>query len=382
MNLKLYTLFFIGISSMLLSCRSATKLYEKGRYDEAVEVAAKKLQKDPGDPKLLDVLQSAYRFAVDDHESRIRNHSSATNDLRYEWIYAEYNDLQRLYESIRKSPEVFNLVKPLDYSSYIVTYREKAGDMRYQRGMDLLATGNKVDARKAYNEFLAALQYIPGDLQIQQKRDEAYSYAVINIIVMPVEERSTYQFSSYSNRYRNFDDQVLRYLKNNNNNQFVRYYSSWEARGTNIRPDYFVDVRFSSFNIGRQYDDNKTRTVSKDVVVKETVYKPDSVVKEYAKVYAKITTTTRSIRSEGIIQALVRDANNQRVWSDNYGGQHFWSTQFASYTGDSRALSEADKQLVNTPIQQSPREDDIIRSIVDEIQSKAECGVRDYFNRY
>jgi tetratricopeptide (TPR) repeat protein len=382
MKLKLYTLLFIGISSLAVSCKTASKLYEKGRYDEAVELAAKKLQKDPNDPKLLEILQNAYRYAVDDHESRIRNYDAGTNELKWEWIYNEYADLQRLYESIRRSPDVFNRIKPLDYSSYMVTYREKAGDTRYQRGLSLLSSGNKQDARKAYSEFQTALQFIPGDLNIQQKREEAFSYAVVNVIVLPVEERGSYQFSSYSNRYRNFDDQVLRYLKNNNNNQFVRYYSSWEARGTNIRPDYFVDVRFSSFNIGRQYDEVSTRTVSKEVVVKETVYKPDSVVKEYAKVYAKINTTNRSIRSQGTIQAIVRDANNHRAWSDNYTGQHFWTTSFATYTGDSRALSESDKQLIDTRPQPAPREDDIIRSIVDEIQSKAECGVKDYFNKY
>ncbi|HEX7846898.1 MAG TPA: hypothetical protein VF476_13935, partial [Chitinophagaceae bacterium] len=66
MNLKLYSFILIVLSSLVLSCKTASKLYEKGRYDEAVELAAKKLQKDPNDPKLLDVLQKAYRFAVDD----------------------------------------------------------------------------------------------------------------------------------------------------------------------------------------------------------------------------------------------------------------------------------------------------------------------------
>lgn len=136
-------------------------------------------------------------------------------------------------------------------------------------------------------------------------------------------------------------------------------------------------------NVGRNYNDQSTRTVSKDVVVKETVYKPDSVVKEYAKVYAKITTTTRAMRSDGLMQISIRDENNNRnVWTDNYTGQHYWSTEFATYTGDSRALSETDKQLLNRPQQYPPREDDIIRCIMDEIQAKVECGIKDFYNRY
>ena len=84
MKLKLYSLLFIGVSILVLSCKSANKLYEKGRYDEAVDMAAKKLQKDPSDPKLLDVLQNAYRFAVEDHEAQIRNHAASNSDLKWE----------------------------------------------------------------------------------------------------------------------------------------------------------------------------------------------------------------------------------------------------------------------------------------------------------
>jgi hypothetical protein len=143
-----------------------------------------------------------------------------------------------------------------------------------------------------------------------------------------------------------------------------------------------VDVRFSSMNVGRTYDDKNTRTVSKDVVIKETVYRPDSIVKEYAKVHAQITTTKRTMRSEGIMQVAIRDENNRALWTDNYTGQHFWSTEFASYTGDIRALTESDKQLVNRTHENIPPENDIIRCIMDEIQSKLECGIKDYYLRF
>jgi len=315
---------------------------------------------------LLDVLQRSYRFAVEDHESRIRNHAGSNNELKSEWIYSEYADLQRLYESIRRSPDVFNRVSPTDYSSYVTTYKEKAGDVRYDRGLALMNNNDKQSSRNAYREFQMALNFIPGDINIRQKMEEAYSNAVVNVVVLPLEERSSYQYSSYNHRYRSFDDNILRYLQSNNGNEFVKYYSSFDARSRNIRPDQVVDVRFSSMNVGRSYDDQSIRTVSKDVVVKETVYKPDSVVKEYAKVYAKITTTTRTMRSNGLIQISIHDENNRRVWSDNYTGQHFWSTEFATYTGDSRALSETDKQLLNRPQQYPPREEEVIRCIMDE----------------
>jgi hypothetical protein len=382
MKLKLYALLFITISIIAVSCKSASKLYEKGRYDEAVELAAKKLQKDPNDQKLLQVLQDAYRFAVEDHESRIRNYSNSNNELKWEWTYNEYADLQRLYESIRKSPDVYNRVKPTDYSSYMTTFSEKAGEVRYDRGISLMSNNDKISYRKAYQEFQAALNFVPGSIDIRQKMDESYALAVVNIVILGVEERNSYQWSSYSNRYRSFDENILRYLQSNNSNRFVKYYSEFEARNRNVRADQYVDVRFSTINIGRATDDVTSRNVMKEVVVKETVYKPDSVVKEYAKVYATIKTTKRVLRSEGLMQVVVRDGNNRRLWTETYSGQHYWSTEFANYTGDSRALSDADKQLVGRIGEAPPREEDIIRIIMDELQGKVECGIKDYFYQY
>ena len=83
MKLKLYTVLFSGMALLMVSCKSASKLYEKGRYDEAVELAAKKLQKDPDDAKLLSTLRNAYQYAVDDHQSRIRSYHESSNELKW-----------------------------------------------------------------------------------------------------------------------------------------------------------------------------------------------------------------------------------------------------------------------------------------------------------
>ena len=264
----------------------------------------------------------------------------------------------------------------------MITYREKAGEARYDRGMALMANNDKMSFRQAYVEFQSALGFLPGDLNVRQKMDEAYSYAVVNVVVLPVEERGSYQYSSYNTRYRGFDANILRYLQQHNGNQFVKYYTPIEARNKNIRPDQFVDVRFTSFNIGHRVPETKMRTVTKEVVVKETVYRPDSVVKEYKKVQARIITTRTTMTSQGRMQVIVRDNDNRTAWNSSFDGQHFWTTEHSIYTGDERALTESDKILLNKAQENPPHDGDIIRCIIDEIQSKLECGLKDYFNRF
>ena len=376
---KIYTLLILGFVIIMAGCKTAAKLYDKGNYDEAVELAVKKLQKKPDD-EMRSLLQNAYHYAVNDHESRIRQLNDNTNELRWEWIYSEYSSLQRLYEAIHRSPEALSIVNPVDYSSYLNTYADKAADTRFDRGMAWMDKGDKLSFRNAYNEFNAALQYRPGDLAIIDRKNEAYEMAVINVVVMPMDNYRS-SFSSYSDpQFRTFENEILNQLKYNTGNQFVRFYSSWEANNKNIQVDQFVDFRFSTFDIGRTRDERKTREVSKDVVVKETVYRPDSIVREYKKVFAKITTTNRSVISEGNLQVNVRDINGRWLWSDNIRGDHNWCTEFSTFTGDERALSESDKQLINRRQEYPPHDDEIIRNIMNEINSQMTSRVRNYFS--
>lgn len=378
MKPKLYTV--IALSLLLFSCKNAQKLYQQGNYDAAVELAAKKLQKKPGDAKMIDVLQNAYRFAVGDHESRIRNYSNANTDLKYENIYREYSQLQYLYEAIRRSPSVFHIIQPTDYASYVTTYKEEAGNARYERGLELLEQNSKQSAREAYNEFQKALALKPGDLSIKQKIEEAYTNAVTNVVILPL-TRYGFQYSSYNFDYQNFNHNILRYLNNNGRSQFVKYYSQAGPGDQSVRVDNTVDMRFSDVNIGRYRDQRNTREVSRQVVGKEIVIKKDSVVKEYITVKARITTTTRTIQADALLQATIRDYNDRRLWSDTYRGDYSWSYSYATYTGDERALSDEDKKLLNQKEQWPPSNDEIIRIIMDDIQRKTECGINDYFNR-
>ena len=379
MKPKLYLLSFLSAIVLLFSCKNAQKLYNSGNYDEAVQLAAKKLQKKPNDTKMLVVLQDAYRFAVDDHESRIRSYAETNNDLKSEKIYGEYLQLQNLYEIIRRTPAVYDIVQPADYSSSVSTYRDEAANNRVERGMDLLDRDDKASSREAYYEFQKALALKPGDLSIKEKLNDAYANAVTNVMVLPLTKVGL-QFGSYDFDYRNFNYNVTRYLQNNNSSQFVRYIAETDAGYRDVRADNFLDMRFSDVNIGRYRDQRDTREVSRQVVGKEIVVSKDSVRKEYITVKAKITVTTRVIHANAMLQAMLRDDSNRRFWSDTYRGDYDWTYSFATYTGDERALSDEDKMLINQREEWPPSNDEIIRIIMDDIQRKTECGISEYYN--
>ncbi len=378
---KVYVLLFIAVSTWLVSCKSASKLYQKGNYDEAVQVAVKKLQKDPNDPKLKSVVQDAYRYAVTDHENRIRNYSSMDNEMKWEWMYNEYSALQNLHNTIFKAPSVYELVRPKDYSSDINENAAKASDIHYNRGMQLMNNNDKQSAKNAYHEFKAAISFKPGDANIQRRINEAYDAALTVVAIVPINNYG-FQYASYNYQLQNFDKDIVRTLQYNTGNEFVKFYSTWETQRLNIVPDEIVELHFTQINIGSIKDNYSTKEVLRDVVVKETVYKADSVIKQYAKVKANITTTQRTMSSQGNLSINIRDSKGKWLWSDNVVGNSSWSTEFSSYNGDERALSDEDKLLLNKVQDTPPREEDIMKCIQESIYSDFVYRIRKYYSRY
>jgi hypothetical protein len=395
MKLKLYSLLILIliVFAFLASCKSAGKLYEKGNYDEAVTVAAKKLQKDPDDSKLQGIIRDAYRYAVNDHESRIRNISETSGDGKWEQLYNEYASLQKLYTAIYKSPAVYELVRPADYSSYLNTYASKAADVHYQRGVEIMDhAGTKRDFRTAYREFQAAATFKPQDADISKMLRESHEAALTRVVVMPVDDydRRYGSYGSYGsypsyNNYGNssFDENnLVQKLQWNASNEFVKFYSSWDANRADIIPDEIMELHFSRMNIGGLHDQTTSREVSRQVVVKETVYRPDSVVRQYATVKARINTIRRSMLSEGILSVNIRDNNGRWLWNDNIRGRHDWYVEFSNYTGDERALSESDKQLLNRQQQNAPDQYEVIRCIKENIYNDFLSRIRNYYGRF
>jgi len=162
----------------------------------------------------------------------------------------------------------------------------------------------------------------------------------------------------------------------------VRFYTEWEARNKDIEPDQIMELNLSRISVGQPYDIKNSREVSKEVVVKETVYKPDSVVKQYATVKARITATKRTLVSQGDLFITLRDTRGRTIWSDRFTGEHKWQTEMVSYTGDERALSDADKQQLRQTNAIPPTEEKIMDELLRQIENDLSHRLRNYYTRY
>ena len=214
-----------------------------------------------------------------------------------------------------------------------------------------------------------------------QKMDEAYAYAVTNVIVLPMQQNGGFVYTGYAPGNQNLDDRLLQNLQLNSGNEFVQFYSAWDARSRNIRVDLELDMEPARINLGRYEDQRSLRKVTKEIVVKEKIIKPDSVVREYATVTATITHTCRTLRSDAVMRIVVRDAAGYSTWTELSSSAHSWSTEFSTFAGDERALSDADKQQINRRKEFAPTDNEILRCLLEDLGNDAQWKVRNYFSR-
>lgn len=377
---KFYALLFLA-GLMVAGCQTATKAYNKGDYADAVELGIKKLQKEPADAETISLVKEAYTLAVNQSEAAIRRLSNSPGDNRFDALVREYNRLQDLYETIQQSPVAAAAIRPTDYSEYIQTYRNRAAEVYITDAERWMHVGTKQGFREAYHAYNKALRF-QNTADLQRRREEALQAAMTKILVLPIQNYGGYNFHT-NFQLQQLQAGVMRTLAFNTNDNFVRFYTEWDLRNNNLEPDQLLEMQLGRMRIGQPFDETSFRDVSKRVVVKETVYKPDSVVKEYATVRARIQNTRRILLSEADLFLTIRDVNGRVIWTDRFTGQHRWQTEFATYTGDERALSDADRsQLNRNPAVNVPSESAITEELYRQIQQDLANRLRGHFGRF
>lgn len=384
MKTKLYSALAVTFLSVILfSCRSVNKLYQKGDYDEAVLVAVKKIQKDKLTNETKEVMADAYAKAVNQRRDNIQELERRSDELKWEAIAGEYDKMQKLTDAINRSPEALQYVKPVDFREEYANAAEQAAAVRQSRGMRFMQFADKESSKNAYHEFVIALQYRPASSELEQLRDEAYNHAATFVVVNPVVARNYGGYNyTFNNMAQDIDRQVLNGLQYNAN-EFVRYFTPYEAEQKNIRVDQEINFEFTDLVQQPSRVDRTEREVSKEVIIRERRIRPDSVVYEYGRVSGKIITTRETVNTTGVMYITVRDMNNRYPILDRrVEGSYCYVTERSSFRGDERALSQQDKNLLNSVVGNRPSEWELVNAISRELQQNAHNELRYFYSRY
>ncbi|MBK7123040.1 MAG: hypothetical protein IPH68_09645 [Chitinophagaceae bacterium] len=196
--------------------------------------------------------------------------------------------------------------------------------------------------------------------------DEAYQYAIVNVVVNPVQDNS-YFFNTgwgnygynYSNEY--FQQTLIRELGGKNSSRYpARFYTDWEARRDNVQPDWDVNLTLRNMYIPMPNTYNYSRNVSRQV---ETGRDTSGKV-IYQTVYATINITQRSFTARAEMEINITDLDTRKnITSQTFREDYRWQDEQATYTGDSRALGPNEWALINNSYNNEPRKEDILNEL-------------------
>jgi hypothetical protein len=368
---RILLLAFLAL--LLGGCGSSKSYLERSDEDKALQDAIKKLNKNPSDEEAHRAVPVLYSSILKTHQARIRSYQSGVDLNRWDRIIGEYNDLQNAYSSIINSTPAFKLATPENFSTQLLETKEKAAEEYYLAGQTFLANNNREDAKKAYSYFKKAERYVPGYKDVKDKMNTAYENAIVDVVINPVQDNSFFFNSGwgrsgydYSNEY--FQRTLVRDLAydndNNSRNYAARFYSDWEARRENVQPDWIIDLRLRNMDIPQPTTYNYRRTRSADVQVGT-----DTAGKAvYNKVYANLNVTRMSFTARAEMEVLIKDLSTSRYISNrSFREDYRWEEERATYSGDSRALTSQDWQMINNNNIYAPRREDILNELYRKI---------------
>ncbi|MBW6482512.1 MAG: hypothetical protein K0B10_05575 [Vicingaceae bacterium] len=178
--MKKYITIFILIAS-IIACKSSSKKLEKGDYDSAMNISAKKIMKDPGKFEEVDVFNDAYRLANAKDITEINQLKQIGDPANWSKIFFLYSNLIRRQELASKLPPVGINYDKTDYSKDIENARNQATVYAFEKGSELLLTNNRFDARKAFNLFVEAKKFTPNYPLVDEKIAEAKYFGTTNV---------------------------------------------------------------------------------------------------------------------------------------------------------------------------------------------------------
>mgnify|MGYP005987251799 FL=1 len=346
--LSLCFLFFLG-------CSSSKNQFEKGNYEKAVELAIKKLRKNPASKKQLATLKAAYDYAVKVSEQKVIQYKTSQDRFKWDKIIAQYRRMQNLYLELLKCPGCLTVVNPVDYQQPLNNALVQGATIYVQEGKKTLSAQTKVSGREAYRQFSKAKSYQENFNGIDRLLTEARiaGTEVIGVSTIPVRSKGLEISSAF------FLQQLVQRL-NELNYFFAEFRAMDNLMEQKLVPNHVVDLSFDDYFIGQTYVKETRETVVRDSVkVGKITDSLGTKLNVYGKVEADVQRFEKTIESGGLLNFAIVDTDTETIlYQEKIPSTYQWVNDWATYQGDKRALTKdelrlaKEKELIPPPPQE------------------------------
>lgn len=378
-KLFLFTLIAISIIFEISSCTGSRNL-DKGNYDKAISRSVKKLRKSPNNKKAQKTLLAAYNHAVKLKIEEVNRLKNSSDVYKWEKIVDIYSNLNSISSNIDHCPACLKIIPDANvYTSSLEEAKTNAATVRYNLGIEQLKLKTIASAQDAYRHFYKAKSYIFNYKDVDKQLEIALNAATIRVVMehIPMHSHSL----KLSNEF--FESKIFEFL-NSLNYEFVRFYSSEDAQTYNIKPHQYLNFRFDDFVVGQQNMYEKEIEVKNDSVVLKTELMPDKTHKKiYGTVKADFRTYNLSLTSTGLLDMKIIDANsNATLVQNKMPGTYLWETKWATYNGDSRALTISQLELTKLRPATPPPPQQLFIEFTKPIFNQVKGHISNYYKKF
>jgi len=346
-----YFLFSILLITACSSVKTTQEAINSGDYDKAISLAVKNLRSSKtkkGNQPYIPMLEDAFKKATEKDKSRIKFLKKDGNPENLERIYNLFQTLDYRQEMIKPLLPLRDMTsgrvakfRIKDYSSDIITAKNKLTAVLYANVKGLFNSNNKYDYRKAYDELTYIEKINPNYKDTRRLLTDAHNRGTDYVLVAMKNRTRKIIPKRLSKDLLNidtygFDDLWTVYHSRKDKNIAYDYGLELTLRNINISPE---QIREKQFVKERQIKDGWKYLLDKDgnqvIDDKGKKVKVDKMIN----VRCELFQFTQFKSAEVVGQVKYKDlATKQLLKTFPIKSKFVFEHNYATYNGDKRAL--------------------------------------------
>jgi hypothetical protein len=331
----------------------------------------KRLTKKGSDDKVLADIRSVYEPALQRAQQNMSNYRYDAAPQKWDKIIGEMQAMQQMFDIINTNQYAIRTIKPVNFYRNIVEAKDSAAADYYNYATNYFDRGGRDNWKIAYNAYNSANSYVPNYKDSKQKMQEAFDKSLLYVLVNQVQYDgfgfgNSWNWNNYNNRDQQLQSQLIRDLGGRSNRNIPAYYfNEWDLRRENHAPDLVIDLVWRNMRSDQPRDRNRNYNRSKQIETgRDTANKPI-----YQTVTATVYVTERILEANADMNLIFTDAvNRSQIDWQTIPASFRTTVEFATYTGDKRALENSDWTLINrNQNQQAPNREEVFERMMQNI---------------
>ncbi len=369
--LFLFVIFFIS------ACSSGKAALKKGDYYDAVIESIKRLRGSPENKKAIAVLSQGYPLSVQYIDANIQNGISSDDPKKWRNAVAGYNQINYLNDQIKTSLGAMKVItKPETRFKELADAKSKAAEESYNEGITALMKNTRDDSKVAYFDFKDANNFEPG----YKESIEMMTQAEFNATLRVAYEETNASSINYGS---------LQPVVNSLQRQFLSFKPITQK--DTVPPQQILRIVFKGYqdNIGAAVNllrslttTSSSEDLKRDIKTGEKKGADGKTQDIIETVSARITYYHKSKRTASNASFTITDAGTNAVLQDqNVVGNASWQLDWATYSGDIRALSTSQQNLCKVR-ESYPNDQDLFNQSIRDLETNLSNQLKSFYNKY